>query len=183
VSVSHVTFLDLISGFFSRVSRSVPFSKKKDPRAGRGSYKYEQSFKFQVSSVPGVFLNRRSRTPRHAVAALLIDRLTRSYARSRCSLLPQENTRATRWAACHGTRTCRYYWPSPGCCSCSRPCRRARCQISSSVDAEHSPCCCRSDPFFQTDVACYTFSSPGFVLAVAVFLKHQKNFERTLVAA
>ena len=33
----HVTFLDPISGFFfSRVSRSVPFSKKKDPR-GRES--------------------------------------------------------------------------------------------------------------------------------------------------
>ena len=35
----HVTFLDPIGLFFSRVSRSVPFSKKKDPRAGRGSYK------------------------------------------------------------------------------------------------------------------------------------------------
>jgi hypothetical protein len=33
----HVTFLDPISGFFSRVSRSVPFSKKKDPRRW-GSY-------------------------------------------------------------------------------------------------------------------------------------------------
>ena len=31
-----ITFLDPISGFFSRVSRSVPFSKKKDPRRGGG---------------------------------------------------------------------------------------------------------------------------------------------------
>ena len=31
-----MSFLDPISGFFSRVSRSVPFSKKKDPRRGGG---------------------------------------------------------------------------------------------------------------------------------------------------
>ena len=37
VTSRHVTFLDPISGFFfSRVSRSVPFSKKKDPRRGGG---------------------------------------------------------------------------------------------------------------------------------------------------
>ena len=35
----HVRFLDPISGFFSRVSRSVPFSKKKDPRRGGGPKK------------------------------------------------------------------------------------------------------------------------------------------------
>jgi hypothetical protein len=47
-----VSFLDPISGFFSRVSRSVPFSKKKDPRRGGGPKKgggpFFKTFSFQI---------------------------------------------------------------------------------------------------------------------------------------
>ena len=45
-----MTFLDPISGFFSRVSRSVPFSKKKDPRRGGGPTKIGGSW--QVRFLP-----------------------------------------------------------------------------------------------------------------------------------
>ena len=55
-----MSFLDPISGFFSRVSRSVPFSKKKDPRAGRGSYKNSPLSKSSFIYLFLVFLHPKS---------------------------------------------------------------------------------------------------------------------------
>ena len=58
--------MDPISGFFSRVSRSVPFSKKKDPRRGGGPINYkpiDKSGKEKNPSPPCDSANANTRAP------------------------------------------------------------------------------------------------------------------------
>jgi hypothetical protein len=68
--------LDPISGFFSRVSRSVPFSKKKDPRAGRGSYKsaprWRESANDLVAFPPQLVLRSGGGTGERRIAAHIV---------------------------------------------------------------------------------------------------------------